>query len=472
MLSHKAKLASSSVPVGNAAPRVKVALARVLCELGRVEHLEDLGRNGPLLASAGAHSLFHCLFARDAIRMAMDLVDDFPAVAHSTLLDLARLQGVCTNGRSEEEPGRILHEFRAPDDPHAIHLAALGWDFPYYGAVDTTPQWINLLGAYCARRGVRVLDETLTDCRWASITVRDSLLSALGWIVGRLDDPIGGGYVWVRRATPNGIANQVWEDSTDSHYHADGSLFDPHQPYAPVAVQGYAYDALLVGAELLERSPGPLPFEPYWLRARAWGLRKRVLEHFWQADLGMFAQALTVEADQRLRPARVVASSPGHLLASRLLDGRTAAAHRSRLIARLAQPDLLAGAGIRTKSSQAPRFRAGSYHNGSTWPMDTGVVADGLRRHGAQRAADDLDARVLAACEHVGGFAEFFRGDPDGSVAVNHEIIDTMLDGVLNRLEQPPQANQGWTATRVWRILRRRGVIAAPALGTEPLRAV
>jgi hypothetical protein len=29
-------------------------------------------------------------------------------------------------------------------------------------------------------------------------------------------------------------------------------------------------------------------------------------------------------------------------------------------------------------------------------------------------------------------------------------------DSIVNRLEQPPQASQGWTATRVWRILRRR----------------
>jgi hypothetical protein len=26
----------------------------------------------------------------------------------------------------------------------------------------------------------------------------------------------------------------------------------------------------------------------------------------------------------------------------------------------------------------------------------------------------------------------------------------------VNRLEQPPQVNQGWTVTRVWRILRQR----------------
>src|SRR3712207_5286626 len=94
--------------------------------------LGDLGAGGPLLASAGADSLFHCLFGRDSIRMAMDLLADFPAVARSTLVELARLQGVCDNPRGDEEPGRILHEFRHPDDPHAVRLSEL-WDFPYYG---------------------------------------------------------------------------------------------------------------------------------------------------------------------------------------------------------------------------------------------------------------------------------------------------------------------------------------------------
>src|SRR5205807_3738071 len=48
------------------------ALVRVLCDLGRVERLADLGMVGPLVASAGSDSLFHCLFGRDSIRMAMD----------------------------------------------------------------------------------------------------------------------------------------------------------------------------------------------------------------------------------------------------------------------------------------------------------------------------------------------------------------------------------------------------------------
>jgi glycogen debranching enzyme len=435
------------------------ALVGVLCEVGRVEHLAELGGNGPLLASAGRHSLFHCLFGRDAIRMALDLLDDFPAVAHATLFELARLQGVADNPRADEEPGRIVHEFRHPDDPHAIRLADVGWDFPYYGAVDTTPQWINLLGAYCARYGRAILDETVTDRLWRSLTVRDTLLSALAWIVGRMDNPIGGGYLWVRRAGPHGIANQVWEDSHDSHYHADGVLFDVSTPYAPVAVQGYTYDALITAADLLAAAPGALPFDPAWLRTRAARLRAQVLADFWQADLSTFAQALTVEADGSLRAARVVASSAGHLLDSYLLAGDEAAERRTALVARFGQRDLLAGGGIRTKSTGAPRFRAGSYHNGSTWPMDSGVIADGLRRWGQITAADDVEQRILDGCRLTGGFPEFLRGDVDGRVAVNTRIVDALVDDTPNRLEQPPQANQGWTATRVWRILRRRGAV-------------
>ena len=438
------------------------ALGDTLCALGGVARVSDLGANGPLRASAGAESLFNCLFGRDALRMALDLQDDFPAVARATLLELARLQGAADNPRSEEEPGRILHEHREAGDPHVARLAQ-HWEFPYYGAVDSTPHWIILLGAYCARAGAALLDEVLTDRLGRRRTVRDCLVDAVAWIRRRLDDPAGGGFLWVRRATPHGIANQVWEDSADAYHYEDGALLDFSRPYAPVAVQGYAYDALLVAARLLGPTPSPEAGTPAELRRRAAALRARVLRRFWQPHLGTFAHALAVQADGSLRAARVVASSPGHLLASRILDGADAAALRERLIARLMADDLLAGAGIRTKSTAAPRFRAGSYHNGSVWPMDSGVIADGLRRHGRVELADELERRILRACALVGGFPEFFRGDPDGAVRVNVETVDALVDGQWNRLEQPPQTHQGWTATRIWRIARRVGAIRWPA---------
>jgi glycogen debranching enzyme len=459
------QLTTSGHPTGH--PTVdRALLERTLCHLGQVGRLADLGRAGPLLASAGADSLFHCLFGRDAIRMAFDLLDDFQAVAEATLLALARLQGVRLNPRAEEEPGRILHEDRPPDDGLLPRLA-LRWTFPYYGSVDATPQWINLLAAYTARAGDAILDAEVVDRLGRRVTVLDSLLAAVGWMLGRLDHPAGGGYLWVRRMLPDGIANQVWEDSGDSYYYEDGTLFDFAYPYAPVAVQGYAYDALLGAAEIVSRRRGADAVrapDPATLRERAAELRACFLRDFWQADLATFALALTFEnppassADGRAsgRPARVIASSPGHLLAGRLLDGDDAVDMRETLIRRLFEPDLLAGAGIRTRSTGSPRFRPGSYHNGSVWPMDTGVISDGLRQHGHAELADDLDRRVLAACAEIGGFPELFRGEVDGSIAVTTETIDLTEDGKLHRLEQPPQPNQGWTATRVWRILGRQ----------------
>src|SRR5262249_19035145 len=195
-------------------------------------------------------------FGRDAIRMAMDLLDDFPAVARSTVLDLARLQGVRHNPRGEEEPGRILHEQRELDDPRGAELAE-HWDFPYFGAVDTTPQWVNLLAAYCARFGPGLLAESHVDRRGIRVTVRDSLVAALGWICERPDTPAGGGYLWVQPALPTSIGNQVFEDSSDSYYEEDGTLLSSAEPFAPVAVQAYTYDALLNGAQLLERRGAP-----------------------------------------------------------------------------------------------------------------------------------------------------------------------------------------------------------------------
>ncbi|MCC7371438.1 MAG: hypothetical protein IT306_23670 [Chloroflexi bacterium] len=449
-----------------AAPGIDLArLRRALCDVGQVTRIEQLGQSGPPLASAGSHSLFHCLFGRDSLRMSLDLLSDFPLVARATLLALAGLQGVRTLPRAEEEPGRILHEHRQLGDPLLPELERF-WTFPYYGAVDSTPQWIHLLAAHAELYGDAILAETVIDRLGQARTLLDAMEAALGWIVSRLDNPVGGGYLWVRRAHPHGIPNQVWEDSADSYYHADGVLFDVTRPYAPVAVQGYVYDALLGAAELSERTPAaagrPL-LEPATLRQRAADLRERFLAQFWQPDLGTFALALTFDGDPPSpgRPARVIASSPGHLLASRLLDGDDVASLRGQLIARLFQPDMLAGAGIRTRWTGSPRFRAGSYHNGSTWPMDTGVIADGLRRHGVHALADELESRILAGCGQAGAFPEFFRGDPDGSIAINVTTLDVLQDGVTNRLEQPPQMEQGWTITRVWSILRRRGAIAA-----------
>src|SRR5581483_2442581 len=119
-------------------------IRRALLQLGGVKKLEHLGRRGPLQAAVGTGSLYSdALFGRDSLIMALDLLEDFPAVAESTIIALAQRQGTRTRKRSEEEPGRILHEHRytrARRNPH--------WDYPYYGTVDANCLFVRLVDQY------------------------------------------------------------------------------------------------------------------------------------------------------------------------------------------------------------------------------------------------------------------------------------------------------------------------------------
>jgi glycogen debranching enzyme len=155
----------------------------------------------------------------------------------------------------------------------------------------------------------------------------------------------------------------------------------------------------------------------------------------------------------------VAASDAGHLLDSGLLEGTVGAKKRMALRTRLMAPDMLASAGLRTKSVGSPRFNPGSYHNGSVWPMDTGRIAEGLRRHGFVAEAEDLEERILHACGSVGALVEFFRGDVDADIRINRQTVDVKVLGTWRRVEQEPQKTQGWTVTRLWRIMRRRGLL-------------
>jgi glycogen debranching enzyme len=378
--------------------------------------------------------------------MALDLLDDFPAVSAATIVALTSLQGVCSSARSEEEPGRILHE--AQCDP--AHRNP-DWDYPYYGTIDATPLYIKLIGDHVRRHGPRILDRRIQHRTGDWIDVRVGLERALAWLLARLSRF---GYLYMSRAQPAGIVNQVWPDSYDAFYFEDGSIFDLDLPRAPVCVQGYAYDALLDGAELTRA-----PMRAEHLRAAAARLRGEVLGQFWRPDLRMFSLALAHDRSG-VRPSLVGASDAGHLLASHLLDGPDTALHREVLRDRLFSPEILAAAGLRLRATSSPRFHPGAYHNGSVWPMDTGSIAEGLRRHGYDAEADELEERILRACAHVGYLAEFFRGDPGERVRVNVRVVKGYADGVYRTVEQPPQRTQGWTASRVWRIMRRRGQIS------------
>ena len=64
----------------------------------------------------------------------------------------------------------------------------------------------------------------------------------------------------------------------------------------------------------------------------------------------------------------------------------------------------------------------------------------------------------------------FRTGRAPGSPRQTGQVL--RFGSAPNRVEQPPQTHQGWTATRVWRILRHRGVIHLGYLADDDLPAL
>jgi glycogen debranching enzyme len=77
---------------------------------------------------------------------------------------------------------------------------------------------------------------------------------------------------------------------------------------------------------------------------------------------------------------------------------------------------MFSGWGVRTLATSMHAYNPLSYHNGSVWPHDSGLVAAGLMRYGLVDHARRLITGLLDAAAAVGGrppelFAGFDRGE-------------------------------------------------------------
>ncbi len=346
------------------------------------EHPEDD------VVAAGA-PWFMALFGRDSLITSWMMLPFAPRLAVGTLRTLARLQGTRSDPRTDEQPGRILHEVRLGAD---LSLA-LGGESVYYGSIDSTPLFVMLAGR-ALRWGVPA--EELAE-------LRPAIERALAWIEEH-GDRDGDGFVEYERGTDRGLANQGWKDSLDSIAFRDGTW--ARTPIALAEVQGYCHAAYLAGADLAEAwgEPG----DAIRWRERAAELKRRFHEAFWMPDEGFYALAL----DRDKRQVDVVSSNIGHCLWTGIVDESVA----DRVVDRLLAPDMFSGFGIRTLSTTSRAFNPASYHNGSVWPHDSVLGAAGMARYGRRDAAMRVVGGLLDALEAFGGrlpelFCGFDRAD-------------------------------------------------------------
>lgn len=332
---------------------------------------------------------FFTLFGRDSIWAARLALAADPAIARSTLRVLARLQGSTVDPHTAEAPGKIAHELRSGE----LSLPGEGILLPplYYGTVDATPLWVCLLAD--ARDAGMPADE-LRD-------LLPALRAALGWMTDH-GDASGSGFIDYADETGHGLANQGWKDSGDSIQWRDGRLAEG--PIALSEVQGYAYEAAVRGAALLDEL-GEAGGDD--LRSWAAGLRQRFRDAYWVTTPEGRYPAIALDAHGA--PVDSLTSNIGHLIGTGILDPE----EESACAELLRGESMSSGYGIRTLSRNAAGYWPLSYHGGSVWTHDTAIAVHGMLRAGLPAHARDIAGQLLDLAE---GFdyrvPELHSGEP------------------------------------------------------------
>lgn len=335
---------------------------------------------------------FFTLFGRDSLWSARFMLPLTTRTAMGTLRTLAHFQATELDARTNAEPGKIMHELRGEQLVATGAFESDGMSLPplYYGTIDATPLWIITLAE--ALRWGAPEDEVRA--------LAPNLEAALAWLRD-WGDCDGDGFLEYIDRTGHGLSNQGWKDSGDSVRWRDGGLAEG--PIALCEVQGYAYQAAMLGADMLDRFG-----RPDGDRWRAWAaaLKRRFNERFWVDDGSGRYPAIALDRDKR--PVDSLTSNIGHLLGTGILDGNGV----RDVVTRLMSPHMLSGYGVRTMSSDSGGFWPQSYHCGSVWAHDSAIVMQGLAAEGYIDEAVRVAEGLVRAAESFGyQIPELYSGD-------------------------------------------------------------
>lgn len=332
---------------------------------------------------------YNRLFGRDPLIVSWQLLDLFPEIAKNTLKILVKFQGEKTASEKEEEPGKILHEHQIGKKRHPHNC----FPFPYYGSVDSTPLFLILFSFYCQK----TKNKDFLKEYWKNV------LLALHWIF-HFGDKDGDYFLEYERKGKKGLFHQGWKDSFNDHLKIK-------PPVAIVEVQGYQYLALIETAKLAEVL-GDKTLEKS-LKKRAENLKKTFNKKFWLKKEKYFALAL----DSQKKQVKEITSNPGHLLFTGILDKDK----EKFVVKKLFSPELWTPYGIRTHSIKSKLFDPLSYHQGSVWPHDNWLIAQGLKKLGYKKEYQEIKKALLRACKKLGFIPELY-GVVDGEITLKLRV--------------------------------------------------
>jgi glycogen debranching enzyme len=327
---------------------------------------------------------FHALFGRDSLITSLQVLPARPDVARATLRVLASMQGRRDDDETDEEPGKVVHEYRPDADTRFLDM---GWpvregELRYYGSADGTSWFLVVLAA--------LADDALSH------ELEPSWRAAAQWLETALDR--GGGLVrHGPRRSSGGLVQQGWRDTSNplASYgggilRADGTV--PEAPLADADSQAAAVAAL--------RATARLAHEQRWLEL-AERTTARIAEAFSPDTMAIEATGAAV-------------SGAGSQLGWLLWADALPPSERHAYAERLCQPDVLTDFGLRTLSDRHPQFAAAAYHRGAVWPFDSWFGWGGLRSVGREREAERVRTGALAALDLLGDASELYAVTPRG----------------------------------------------------------
>ncbi|GAB5077969.1 glycogen debranching N-terminal domain-containing protein [Arthrobacter sp. AD-310] len=337
---------------------------------------------------------FLTLFGRDSLLASLLARQERPELLGDVLRALAATQGTVDDPARVEQPGKMVHEVRVSE---LAQLGAVPYG-RYYGTVDSTPLFLMALGQVDDPELLREMEQPAR--------------AAVDWMLG--DGGLSGTGFLRYTPDPGGLLHQGWKDSHDAVAGADGR--EPHGAIALAEVQGYAWRGLQECARLAADVWG----DPAWaeaLVALADELRVRFRVAFWMQDHDFPALAVDGEG----RQVDALASNAGHLLWAGILYPEDARA----VVLRLLRDDFFTGWGIRTLAEGQHYYHPLSYHNGSVWPHDTMLAAEGMAAYGFRDQAAKVARGMREAAAYFGNtlpelFGGFSRTDFPAPVRYHH----------------------------------------------------
>lgn len=270
-----------------------------------------------------------------------------------------------------------------------------------YDTVDATPLFlITLYRYYQASKDDAFVEQLLPNIK-----------AAINWLFMYADSNGDGfvDYALHKDRKHGGLTNQNWMDSVEATFHENGRPVV--YPLAPIEAQAYSYFAMRLW-QIYFVDPDRQFAEILAIKAQE--LKELFNEKFVIQDKkGAY---LASYVDGNGTPLASVRSNMGHVLWASLnktedgvVDGILAKHYISAVVKRLMASDMFERkAGIRTLSKNSRNFSPNSYHNGSIWPHDNSIIAEGLEHFGYKAEALKVRNAYLRAIAYFNTPIELF----------------------------------------------------------------